>query len=68
MKSIDRRVKELRQAVLDVMNRYGQPLSVDELVLENILQAVRMQMEREADAPAAKEEAHDQRNDPHAGV
>ena len=47
MKTIDRRVKELRQAVLDTMNRYGQPLSVDELVLENILQAVRMQMQQD---------------------
>lgn len=49
MKTIDRRVKELRQAVLDTMNRYGQPLSVDEMVPENILQAVRMQMQQDTD-------------------
>lgn len=41
MKSIDKRVHDLRRDVEGTFNRYGFSLAVDELVLENILQAVR---------------------------
>ena len=34
MKSIDKRVRELRRAVEGTFNRYGLSLAVDELVLE----------------------------------
>ena len=44
MKSIDKRVHDLRRDVEGTFNRYGFSLAVDELVLENILQAVRAQM------------------------
>ena len=43
MKSIDKRVHDLRRDVEGTFNRYGFSLAVDELVLENILQAVRAQ-------------------------
>ena len=36
MKSIDKRVRELRRAVEGVLNTYGLPLSIDELVLEGL--------------------------------
>ena len=39
MKSIDKRVHDLRRDVEGTFNRYGFSLAVDELVLENILQA-----------------------------
>ncbi len=37
---------DLRRDVEGTFNRYGFSLAVDELVLENILQAVRAQMRR----------------------
>jgi len=46
MKSIDKRVHDLRRDVEGTFNRYGFSLAVDELVLENILQAVRAQMQQ----------------------
>lgn len=52
MKSIDKRVHDLRRDVEGTFNRYGFSLAVDELVLENILQAVRAQMQQDADEEA----------------
>lgn len=62
MKSIDKRVRELRRAVEGVLNTYGLPLSIDELVLENILQAVRAQMQQDADEEPKKQDATAQAN------
>ena len=50
MKSIDKRVRELRRAVEGVLNTYGLPLSIDELVLEGLLSTVRAQMEWQTEA------------------
>lgn len=49
MKSIDKRLHDLRRDVEGTFNRYGFSLAVDEMVLENLLQAVRMQMQRDTD-------------------
>ena len=54
MKSIDKRVRELRRAVEGVLNTYGLPLSIDELVLEGLLSTVRAQMERDSDPEEAE--------------
>ena len=54
MKSIDKRVRELRRAVEGVLNTYGLPLSIDELVLEGLLSTVRAQMERNSDPEEAE--------------
>ena len=60
MKSIDKRVRELRRAVEGTFNRYGLSLAVDELVLENILQAVRAQMQQDADEEPKKQDADEE--------
>lgn len=49
MKSIDKRLHDLRRDVEGTFNRYGFSLAVDEMALENLLQAVRMQMQRDTD-------------------
>lgn len=49
MKSIDKRLHDLRREVEGVFNRHGFSLAVDEMVLENLLQAVRMQMQQDTD-------------------
>ena len=49
MKSIDK-----RRAVEGVLNTYGLPLSIDELVLEGLLSTVRAQMERDSDPEEAE--------------
>lgn len=62
MKSIDKRVHDLRRDVEGTFNRYGFSLAVDELVLENILQAVRAQMQQDADEEPKKQDATAQAN------
>ena len=62
MKSIDKRVHDLRRDVEGTFNRYGFSLAVDELVLENILQAVRAQMQPDADEEPKKQDATAQAN------
>ena len=57
MKSIDKRVHDLRRDVEGTFN-----LAVDELVLENILQAVRAQMQQDADEEPKKQDATAQAN------
>lgn len=52
--NIDKRVRELRRAVEGVLNTYGLPLSIDELVLEGLLSTVRAQMERDSDPEEAE--------------
>ena len=46
--------EELRRAVEGVLNTYGLPLSIDELVLEGLLSTVRAQMERDSDPEEAE--------------
>ena len=55
MKSIDKRVHDLRRDVEGTFNRYGFSLAVDELVLENILQ-------QDADEEPKKQDATAQAN------
>lgn len=62
MKSIDKRVRELRRAVEGVLNTYGLPLSIDELVLEGLLSTVRAQMQQDADEEPKKQDATAQAN------
>ena len=54
MKSIDKRVHDLRRDVEGTFNRYGFSLAVDELVLEGLLSTVRAQMERDSDPEEAE--------------
>lgn len=53
---------DLRRDVEGTFNRYGFSLAVDELVLENILQAVRAQMQQDADEEPKKQDATAQAN------
>ena len=59
MKSIDKRVHDLRR---DLEGTFNTKKKVDELVLENILQAVRAQMQQDADEEPKKQDATAQAN------